>query len=137
MSWDVALVRVFRSADDLSARSKEVQELLGTHDEVIAALRTALPEIDLSDPAWGVLDGEDFSIEFDIGERKRPVESIVLHVRGSERALHPIRRLCVSTGWHPIDLSCNRLIDFDRTPSGLEEWQRHLNPIAGEWPPRG
>lgn len=75
---------------------------LGSLTEVRRKLQAALPEIDLADPAWGTLEGDDYSIEFSVGEED-PCMSVMLHVRGGDEALGVIQRLFAATGWEALD----------------------------------
>jgi hypothetical protein len=45
-----------------------------------------------------MLEGEDYSMELNIG-KDDPCSTMMLHVRGGDGALEPIRRLCEATGW--------------------------------------
>jgi hypothetical protein len=42
-------------------------EPLGTRAEVTAKILEAVPTADFSDPAWGRIEGETFSIEVNVG----------------------------------------------------------------------
>ena len=123
MSWDVVLMSVAPEIINSSDLPKDFSSTLGTLSDVLARLKQVLPSIDLSDPAWGLLDGQDFSIEFNIGKND-PVESIMLHVRGSESAIIPIEHLCRETKWRAMGMNDCEFIDFSKDPSlGLRGWQ--------------
>jgi hypothetical protein len=106
MSWDLLLLPLpaeLHSAqglpDDFPAKP------LGPHRDVQAALLKELPEIDLSDPTWGDLNGETWSIELNIGHED-PVDSIMLHVRGSgDDVLSGIFRIAAAVDCRVIDCS--------------------------------
>jgi hypothetical protein len=128
MSWDVILTRVSpdnATVDEIEKRAAFLIEL-GPKAEVLSALGAAFPEIDLADPAWGILQGEGFSIEFNLREDD-PVKQIMLHVRGSDLALGAIRRLCESTGWRALNMSTGDFMDF--TDAGPQQWHRYRDQV--------
>jgi hypothetical protein len=123
MSWDVLLMNLPPSIQDVSQLRDDQLPVLGPRDTILSQLRDAVPGIDLSDPTWGVLDGPNFSIEFSIGS-KDPVDSIALHVRGADSAVQPIADLVRATGWRAMDFSDCSFIDFSiGVPPGFKGWQ--------------
>lgn len=94
MSWDVLLLRLpddVTSAQQIPADHTPVP--LGRRHDVLAAVAEAVPDADLSDPAWGELSSTTWSIELNIGSED-PVDSVMLHIRGSgDDVLAPVLRL--------------------------------------------
>lgn len=77
-------------------------EPLGPTEFVRNKLSSAIPEIDWSDPTWGDLDENGYSIEFNIGEDE-PCDSVMLHIRGSDGGnflQNRLRNICEKTGWY-------------------------------------
>lgn len=138
MSWDVLLLRAapeIRSIDELP--NDYSGESLGTPTEVAKILRELFPHIDLRDPAWGVLEHEEYSIEFNIGDEV-PCTSVTLHIRGPESAIEPLRLLCKRTGWLAFDTSDGELIDFATDPAkGLRDWIAYRQQAGIAGPLRG
>ena len=67
MSWDILI----QDLPDV-ATIEEVPDdfhpgVLGSRAEVVERLRSTFPDADFSNPSWGVLDREDWSIEFNSG----------------------------------------------------------------------
>lgn len=119
MSWDVLLLRL---PDNIAS----VQEIpddyapppLGRRQEVLTAVSQSFPEADLSDPAWGELLGPTWSMELNIGS-KDPVDSIMLHIRGSrDNVLAPVFRMASVLGCKVLDSSAGDLI----TPQDTSGW---------------
>jgi len=106
---------------------------LCTHAELVAKIQAIAPETDFSDPAWGVLDGDGFSIEFNVGTDD-PVEQMMLHVRGADGALGVIRELATSLGRPAIDCSAGDLINFDSpdAAAGFRKWRAYRDRIVGD-----
>lgn len=49
-----------------------------THDEIIETVCRVVPTADFSDPEWGLIDGEGYSIEVNI-RRRTPMKSFAFH----------------------------------------------------------
>lgn len=119
MSWDVLLLRL---PDDVTS----VQELaadytpdsIGRRDDVLAAVIQAVPDVGISDPAWGELSGPTWSIELNIGSED-PVESVMFHIRGSgDDVLTPVLRLAEALRCKALDCAEGDLI----TPGQTSDW---------------
>ena len=110
---------------------------LGSTSEVRQVLARALPDLDLGDPTWGILEGTDFSIEFSIGEEE-PCTSVMLHVRGSDEAINPIQVVCDASGWKALDCSDGEIIEFDSDPAqGLRSWREYRERVSPGAPTKG
>jgi hypothetical protein len=130
MSWDVILMRVPSDIVTIDDFPKDFSSELGPRSEVLPTLANILPELDLTDPAWGILDGEGFSIEFNIGDGD-PIETIILHARGSDSAIKAIQQICEYTGWRAIDTGTGDLINFSKNPAaGLRQWRSYRDQTA-------
>ncbi len=69
MSWDVTVQRFSReyyAIEDIPEDERCV--LLGSRSEVHAAISRHFLGTNWSDPAWGIFDSADGSIEFNIGK---------------------------------------------------------------------
>ena len=131
MSWDVLLLRL---PDDVTS----VQEIspdhapapLGWRHDVLAAVTQAVPEVDLSDPAWGELSGATWSIELNIGSED-PVDSIMLHIRGSgDDVLTRVLRLAEALRCKALDCAEGDLITPGQT-SGWHAFQQFRDRVVG------
>lgn len=107
----------------------EYEHDLASLAELQGMLIEMFPEIDLGDPTWAVLEDPDFSIEFNLGEDD-PCQGIMLHVRGGDGALAPIRHLCEQTGWMAFDPSKGDFIDLEADPgAGLRAWRAFRDQV--------
>jgi hypothetical protein len=59
---------------------------LGSLKDVRAKISSALPNVNWSDPSWGIFEGVGYSYEFNIG-KSDPCDSFVVHVRGTGDAV--------------------------------------------------
>lgn len=85
---------------------------IGEADIVRTEITRLLPNVDWSDPAWGILDGDGYSIEFNL-QRDGVVDGFMLHVRGGGDPVSAIARLCSASGWVALDTSTGEFMDLD------------------------
>ncbi|MFZ5985697.1 MAG: hypothetical protein ACOYWZ_01045 [Bacillota bacterium] len=103
MSWGIVLVKVPDEVRTLSELPKDYSPPpLGTLNHILDMLKELLPDVDFSNPSWGILGTEKGSIEFSIGD-KDPVESIVLYIRG--KVIDIIEEICQKASWQAFDAS--------------------------------
>jgi hypothetical protein len=136
VSWDVLFQDLpdgVTCLDDIPADFQPTKPL-GTHADVLAKLRSAAPGVDFSDPTWGVLGGNGFSIEFNVGNEE-PVMALMLHVRGmnEERVFAILRDVALALDRQAIDCSAGTLLDFsaDDVAAGFQAWRRYRDRIVG------
>jgi hypothetical protein len=133
MSWDVLfqdLPTGVKSLDDIPPDFKP--QPLGPRELVVEKLRAEVPGIDLSDPSWGRFEGDDFSVEFNIGDD--PItESVMLHVRGSDSALGIVRAVAEALRVPPIDCSEGELIDLasPEAAEGFRASRKYRDHVLG------
>jgi len=127
MSWDVMLF----SQDPGPITGDMKIPPLGDADFVRARISKSLPGVDWSDPSWGILQGDGWSIEFN-QHSSGVTDAVMLHVRGGGDPIAAIVRLCKDTGWVAFDLQSEALIDLN-TPSDAswKEFQGFRDTVTG------
>jgi hypothetical protein len=87
MSWDILVQDLPKTAsriedipDDFAPRP------IGKRSQIIDKIRQIVPAADFSDPSWGLIDGENWSIEVSMGEEEE-CSGFCFHVRGSDAAV--------------------------------------------------
>src|SRR5689334_604191 len=103
MSWDIF-------AQDFPADVKTPGEIpddfmpksIGSRSSVIAMIKEAIPTADFSDPSWGLIGGDNWSIEVNIGKDEN-CDGFVLHVRGGDAAADAVARILDHLGLRAID----------------------------------
>lgn len=123
MSWDILVFEHdAEKPHDFSENSDDYRpEPLGPSAAVLGAISAHFPGVDLSDPTWGIYDGDGFSIEFNIGNEE-PIESVMLHVRGEDDPVPSLVKFALANDWSLFDLSTGEFMDLEN-PS-RESWQR-------------
>jgi hypothetical protein len=86
MSWDIFV-------QDFPKEAKSVMDIpdnyrpksIGTRSEIITKIIQIVPSADFSDPSWGLIDGDDWSIEVNLGA-DGTLDGFAFHVRGGDAA---------------------------------------------------
>jgi hypothetical protein len=131
VSWDVFIFDAPASATSVDQIPQDFKPPpLGTASHVRQRLRESLPDLDLSDPAWGHLVGPTWSIELNIGS-DAPVDSIMLHVRGSgDDVLAAIAQIVALVGGRALDISTGDFLTDDPTETaGWQGFQRYRDKV--------
>jgi hypothetical protein len=133
MSWDVVLI----AANDVPPPVADMPsgwsgESLGSHAQVRAKIDACIPDVDWSDPNWGVYEGAGFTFEFNIG-REEQSEGIMVHVRGSGAAVPPLLSLASRCGWFLLDLTQGEWLHHCESPeAGWQEFQAFRDRALGQ-----
>jgi len=70
MSWDIFVQDVPSEAMRVADIPSDYRpSLIGKRSEIIHAIIDVIPTADFSDPSWGLIDGEDWSIEVNLGQK--------------------------------------------------------------------
>ena len=110
MSWDVMIFHLRERPRSVEELDEAIMLPLGPAAAVRAAISSALPTVDWSDPSWGDYDGDGFSIEFNVGARDS-IQNMMLHVRGGGDAISDIMKFVVPNGWTALDCSTAEFLD--------------------------
>lgn len=132
MSWDVMIHRFDGPPPRVEDIADDHEFLpLGEAPNVRRRISDALPAVDWGDPAWGVLEGDGFSIEFNF-QAHGPVTGFMLHVRGGGDPITPIVAMCKLNGWAALDTSSGEFLDLAKpSVDGWESFQGFRDQIIG------
>jgi hypothetical protein len=138
VSWDLLVMAAppgVRMED-----TKEEQLRLGTRDEVVAAVRAALPHAQL-DGRYLRVEGDTYAIELNLGEDD-VVDGLGVRAQGDEATVEILQRLCEQTGWRALDYSTGEFLDEQDDPTAsLRGWrelaQLDVDGVAGQRPDAG
>jgi hypothetical protein len=132
MSWDVS---VFAS-DSPPLPVEEMPPdwkgaMLGSAASVRQAISAVIPNVDWSDPTWGLLAGEGFSFEFNMGKQD-PTDGFMIHVRGGGDAVPNLMKLATQCGWYLLDTSTGEWMHHADDPNkGWESFQAFRDQVIG------
>lgn len=126
MSWDIFIQRYPEGAATVAEIPDEFEPPpLGARDELIEQIRTVLPAADFSDPAWGVLRGDGWTIDFGLGDDPL-LHGITLHVRGADGVLAPIGELLGALDLRAIDSWTGEFFRPDIAAHSLARWRSYV-----------
>lgn len=87
MSWDLIVQDLPAGVDNVDdVPGDYVPKVIGKRSEIIAKIMEIAPMADFSDPSWGVIDGDGFSMEVSMGDEEE-CEGFGLHIRGGDAAI--------------------------------------------------
>ncbi|MGD9127150.1 MAG: hypothetical protein PVH19_07195 [Planctomycetia bacterium] len=116
MSWDVLLFNFEGDPPNFEEVPDDFRPpSMGDAQAVREAIDKVVPNVDWSDPAWGIVEGNGWSIEFNHQENG-DTDQVMLHVRGGGNPITTIVNLCKANNWSAFDLSTGEFIDLS-TPS--------------------
>lgn len=104
MSWDIFAMDVppeFKSIEELP--SDFAPRPLGSRSTVIAKIKAIIPIANFSDPSWGVIEKDGWSIELNMGDDAE-CRDFALHVRGDgDEAVEVVARILSGLGIRAFD----------------------------------
>ena len=132
MSYDIFV-------QDLPASASSVDEIpadfvpspLGPRQSIIDGILEVIPTADFSNPTWGRIDSDDWSIEVNIGE-KDPCTSFAFHVRGGSEALGAVAAILERLGFRALDTSEGEIFSADQASvESFGRWRDYRNQVVG------
>lgn len=120
MSWDVSFFAAKVPPPPVTEMPNDWRgEDLGPLEEVRGKISASVPKVNWNDPSWGTLDGEGYSLEFNVG-RDDPCYGFMVHVRGAGVAVRLLLAIGERWGWYLLDTSQG-------------EWLHHLSDAEAGW----
>jgi hypothetical protein len=128
MSWDLFIQDwgSYKNLDEIPDNYNPSP--IGTRTEIIRKIKGLIPEVNFSDPSFGVLDMSEFSIEFNMGEDEEQ-DSFILHVRGNEKVVPLIAHILKELELKAADGSDELLEDFESLKEAYERWTGYRDEI--------
>jgi hypothetical protein len=138
MSWDVSVFAAPQPPPPVAEMPDDWRgAVLGTAREVRDKVSACLPDVDWSDPTWGIYDGGQFSFEFNLG-RDEANDGFMVHVRGGGYALAPLQRLAERWGWYLLDCSQGEWLHHcAEAEAGWQGFQAYRDRVLGQYQPEG
>ena len=130
MSWDISIHDFPASATTVEEISNDFRpEPLGSRSQVISDILAVVPDVDFSDPAWGMLHRATFSIEFNMGSEEI-CDGFMLHVRGGEDAMLLIDHLLKALGRRGIDCQSGDFFSLTNGERTFVEWRQFRDRVV-------
>ena len=130
MSWDIFIANFPRDMSRLGDLPRDFKlSPLGARSELINRIRQILPGADFKDPAWGIFEGDGFSIEFNIGKEEN-CDGLMLHVRGGgSRAMATIAELLQRLQLRGIDCQTSEFFSYEAAERSFGQWQKYRDQV--------
>ncbi len=134
MSWDVLV-------QDLPPDALSVDDIpddfdpqpIGSRSWILHGIRAVVPFADVSNPAWVSIEGDDFSIEVNLGQAEE-VESFTMHARGGDLAAFVIADILGELRLRALDpqAASGIFTSGSDAADGLHRWRAYRDRIVGE-----
>ncbi len=98
---------------------------------MIARILEVLPDVDFSDPTWGMFERPGFSIEFNMGAEEI-CGSFMLHVRGGGDAMATVARLLQHLQLRGIDCQTGDFFSIEAAQNSFGQWQAYRDRVIGQ-----
>lgn len=130
MSWDVF-------AQDLPADARTVDDIpgdfvpgsIGARSEIIQKIKEVVPFADFSNPAWGNIEGEGFSIDVSTSDDE-DVKCVAFFVRGNDRAAGIISEILTKLNLRALDSGTGDFFDHEQATEGLKRWRQYRDQVV-------
>jgi hypothetical protein len=128
MSWDLFVNNIPREFASVSEIPEGfVQRSLGSRRQIVDKICAVVPNADFSDPSWGLIDGDGYSIEVNIG-KDDPVTGFAFHIRGGDNAVYVVADILDYLGLRAFDpQSDSGFFSLKDGPASLQKWRAYRN----------
>jgi hypothetical protein len=132
MSWDISIQNLPADAASLADIPNDYRpEPLGPLQEVIKRVQEVFPAADFSDPSWGLLRNEEFSIEFNMG-RHEICNGFMLHVRGGGGVALAVERLLRHLNLRGIDCQIGEFFSLEAAEASFKQWREFRDRVVSQ-----
>jgi hypothetical protein len=122
LSWDLFALDFPRSAKTVAEIPPDFKPSpIGKRAAIIEQIQEVAPGADFSDPSWGRIAGEHWSIEVNLGKNE-DCDSFTLHVRGGDAAIGVVEAILQRLNLRAIDSQTGEF--FAASPEALESFRR-------------
>ena len=132
MSWDIIVQDLPGDALTVADIPDEFQPSpLGSRSDLIAKICEIVPDANFADPSWGIVEGNDWSIEISIGDDE-VCQSFAFHVRGGGDAVGTVAAILDHLKLRAID--CQTSEFFIASPESLhsfKKWREYRDRVVG------
>ena len=130
MSWDIFVQDLPRDARTVADVPDDfVPKDIGERSEIIASISEVIPKSDFSDPAWGRIDGQGWSVEVNLGDSET-CSGFSLHVRGSDEAIGAVDAILQALGLRAIDSQTGELfVAGQDAQASFARWRQYRDSV--------
>ncbi len=130
MSWDIFIQYLPDNASKISDIPDGFEPVkIGNRDEIINHISNIIPECDFSDKSWGILDGNGFSIEFNMGNEPE-ISGFACHIHGfSNEVINIIEKILDILKLKAIDPNYDNFFNRYDAEKSFKEWQNYRDRV--------
>jgi hypothetical protein len=131
MSWDIFV-------QDLPSEAKRVADipsgfrpsLIGKRSEIIDSIIRVIPTADFSDPSWGLIDGQDWSIEVSLGPEEE-CPGFTLHVRDGDGAVGAVAAILRQLNLRALDSQTGEFfVANESAVESFRQWKKYRGDVT-------
>lgn len=123
MSWDISIQHLPESVTCVDEIPDDFRPPpLGPRLQIISDILRVIPDVDFTDPSWGMLDRPTFSIEFNMGSED-VCDGFMLHVRGGGDAMRLIDQLLSALRLRGLDCQSGGFFRLEEAGDTFQQWQ--------------
>jgi hypothetical protein len=131
MSWDIFvqdLPSEAKTAADIPSSFRP--SLIGKRSEIIDRIIEIIPAADFTDPSWGLIDGEDWSIEVNLGQEE-DCRGFALHVRGGDVAVGAVAAILRRLNLRALDSQSGEFFSADNNAiESFRQWRQYRDQVT-------
>ena len=131
MSYDIFVQDLPASASTIDEIPEDFEPSpLGPRQTIIDGILDVLPDADFSDPTWGKIDADGWSIEVNISEED-PCQSFALHVRGGDEALGAVAAILDRLGFRALSTTDGGMFSADQASiDSFKKWRDYRDQMT-------
>ncbi|WP_299680633.1 hypothetical protein [uncultured Tenacibaculum sp.] len=131
MSWDL-FIQDWGNVNSLDEIPDDfTPKPIGKRSEIINKMREVEPTIDFSDSSWGKLENDQFSIEFNMGDKEK-LYGFTMHIRGNEMVIPCIANILSKLSLKAADGSNPNFFDVENSKNDIQKWITYRNKILNK-----
>lgn len=128
MSWDL-FVQDWGDVHSLDEIPADFQpKPIGKRSDFIERMQKIEPSIDFSDPSYGTLKNEHFSINFSMGDDE-DLMGFAMFVRGDELSIPLIGLILKELNVRSTDGGTANFFDVEESKASLNQWREYRNQV--------
>jgi hypothetical protein len=128
MSWDIIVSDFPRAATKVADIPKDFRSnSLGSRDEIIKKIQQIIPTSNFSEPSWGLIEGNGWSIEVSLGD-KLECHDFSFHVRGGDEAVFVIAAILDHMDLRALDCQTGEFFSpGSEALASFKKWREYRN----------
>jgi len=133
MSWDIFVQDIPREFTSVSVIPDDFDpKPIGSRTEIIEKICEVVPNVDFTNPTWGLIHGDGYSIEVNIGDED-PLMSFAFHIRGGDQAAFVIADILDRLNLRAFDpQSDSGIFSLANGVESLRKWRAYRDRVVGD-----